>query len=701
MNARYSHLFQPLEFGFLRLKNRIIMGSMHTGLEDLYDGYRKLAAYFEERARGGVGLIITGGISPNFSGMTSPFASTLQYPWQVKKHARVTDAVHRAGGKIALQILHAGRYAYHPFSVAPSRIQSPITPFKPFSLGKWGIEKNIRDFANCARLARAAGYDGVEIMGSEGYFLHEWTVARTNQRDDKYGGSFINRIRFPLEVVRRIRLVCGPNFLLIYRISIIDLVEQGMDWDEVIQFARALEKAGVHVLNSGIGWHEARVPTIATSVPRAAFTKITKRLREAVKIPVVATNRINDPKVAETILAEGDADLVSLARPFLADPEWALKAWQGRETEINTCIACNQSCLDHIFQHKRVSCLVNPRAGHETEKFLVKSSEPKKIAVVGAGPAGLAASVFLSEKGHAVTLFEKRSEIGGQFNLAKKIPGKEEFSEALRYYLKQIELHRVNLRLGVEATVESLAEFSEVVIATGVIPREIPLQKAADPRVVSYQDLISGKVKPGKRVAVIGAGGIGFDVAEYCLAGEHLDHPELRPSLNRAEFFKEWDIDSDVKVRGGLLADQKREREKSRSSDGSDQIENDSTRKVFLLQRKKRFGETLGKTTGWIHRLNLKRHAVEMIGNISRYVRMTEEGLEIEISSADGKRVEKVLTLKVDQVVVCAGQESDQALSLRLNSLGKSFHRIGGAERAGEIDAARAIREAFDLALKI
>ena len=684
MASRYSHLFRPLDLGFLKLRNRVIMGSMHTGLEDEGDGYRKLAAYFEARAQAGVGLIITGGISPNFVGRTAPFAASLMFPWQIKKHARVTEAVHRQGGKIAMQILHAGRYAYHPFSVAPSRIKSPITPFTPWALGKWGMKAQLRDFAQCARLAKAAGYDGVELMGSEGYFLHEWISGRTNHRTDEYGGSFVNRIRYPLEVVRRIRLVCGPDFLLIYRISVLDLVEGGMPWEEVVAFARALEKAGVHILNSGIGWHEARIPTIATRVPRAAFTKITHRLRDAVKIPVVATNRINDPKVANDVLAAGDADLVSLARPFLADAEWALKAWQGREDEIATCIACNQSCLDHIFKMKRASCLVNPRAAYETERAIVRVTTPKRIAVVGAGPAGLAVSAFLGERGHAVTLFEKEGEVGGQFNLAKRVPGKEEFAEALRYYLKMIDIYRVDLRLGTVADENTLAGYDEIVFATGVVPRRIPLQKSVNSgkvSVVSYADLISGRAPVGKRVAVIGAGGIGFDVAEFCLHAGEKEHPSLEP----AAFFREWDIDAEGKFPGGMAP----------ASIDSESAH--SGRHIYLLQRKKRFGETLGKTTGWIHRLSLKRGGIEMIGEITEYVRVTDAGLEI----ARGEKGERRETLRVDQVVVCAGQESERALADRFLTAGKRAHVIGGARLAGEIDAARAIREALELAREL
>lgn len=674
MHPQFPYLFRPAPFGFVTLRNRIVMGSMHTGLEDLNDGYRKLAAYFRERAKGGAGLIITGGISPNFAGRTSPFAASLNFPWQVSKHRRITDAVHEEGGAIVMQLLHAGRYAYHPFPVAPSAIQSPISKFKPRALSQRGIESTISDFARSARYARAAGYDGVEIMGSEGYFLHEWMVPRTNHRTDEYGGSFINRIRLPLEVVKRIRLVCGPDFLIVYRIPVIDLVEQGMTFDETVQFARALEKSGVHILNSGIGWHESRVPTIATKVPRGAFVEFTRKLHGAVKIPVIATNRINTPEVAEQVLKEGSADFVSLARPFLADPAFPNKARDGKSASINTCIGCNQSCLDHIFERKRASCLVNPQAAYETERVVQPAVRRLKIAVVGAGPAGLSASTTLAARGHSVTLFEASSTIGGQFRLAREIPGKDEFAETLRYFTNRIQETGVVLKLGETASAESLAAFDEVVIASGVKPRKIALQKSQDPRVVSYPDLISGKVPVGRSIAIVGAGGIGFDVAEYCLkADERGDDYEKR----LASFFAEWGVDRTLASPGGLIAAAKPAH----------------PRKIYLLQRKEKFGTTLGKTTGWIHRAGLKKNGVEMIGQVE-YRGLWEQGLVIATPSGERK-------LEVDQIVICAGQESVTDVAEVLERGGKRPHRIGGAKLAGELDAARAIREGFLLGLEL
>lgn len=699
-HQQYPYLFTPKNFSEegkglnLRLKNRIVMGSMHTGLEDENDGYQKLAAFYEERAKGGVGLIITGGLSPNWRGKLTPFGATLMYPFQVKKHRRVTDAVHKEGGKIALQILHAGRYAYHPFSAAPSRIQSPITPFKPFALTKWGIRKTISDFARCASLAQKSGYDGVEVMGSEGYFLHEFTVHHTNKRTDEYGGSFINRIRLPLEVVRRIRLICGPNFLIIYRISLLDLISNGLQSDEIIQFARALEKAGVNILNSGIGWHEARVPTIATSVPRANFTKMTRMLKESVKIPVIASNRINTPEVAEKVLSEGDADFVSMARPMLADPEFALKAWTGRADEINTCIACNQSCLDHIFLQKRASCLVNPEAGYETERVLQEASLKKNIAVVGAGPAGLAVSIYLSRRGHQVTVFERRNEIGGQFNLAKNIPGKEEFYETIRYFKVQIERRKIKLNLNTEATETLLKEFDEVVFSSGVIPREIECLKKerenGGTRIVSYDEILSGKIKVKDKVAILGAGGIGFDMAHFVLKQNKNPNPSifLEGESARKNYFKEWKID--------FLNNKFFEKNEEKEFESNQ-------KEIYLLQRKTRFGETLGKTTGWIHRLTLRKNNVKFIGGVVQYLEMSDAGFQFLKQSKDKKSEPTLETLSVEQVIVCAGQESETSLfeAFQKKFPEKKSHLIGGALNAGEIDAARAIREALFLALKI
>lgn len=675
--SSYPHLFRPLDLGFTRLKNRLVMGSMHTGLEEERDGYRKLAAYFAERARGGVGLIVTGGIAPNFSGRLSPFAAQLSFPWQIAKHRRVTDAVHREGGKIAMQILHAGRYAYHPFSVAPSKIKSPITPFTPWKLGRFGIAKVIRDFVNCGRLAQAAGYDGVEIMGSEGYLLHQFIAPRTNTRRDEFGGSFVNRIRVPIEIVKRMRLLCGKNFIIIYRISLVDLVAGGLTWDETVQFARALEKAGVTILNTGIGWHEARIPTIATMVPRAAFTWATKKLKESVRIPLITSNRINMPEVAEEVLARGDSDLVSMARPFLADPEWALKAWTGRRDEINTCIACNQACLDHIFANQHASCLVNPQAARETELVIRPTKAKKKIGVVGAGPAGLSFAVTAAARGHDVELFEARPEIGGQFDYARRIPGKEEFNETIRYYQKMLAKTGVKVKLGHRVSAEELrlGGFDHVVMATGVLPRKVPLQKSNDPRVVTYPDLLTGKVKPASRVAIMGAGGIGFDVAEFLAAS-----PEHPTSLDVDAFLKHWGIDRSMHARGGV--------------EGVEPVRPASARKIYLLQRKKEaLGKRLGKTTGWIHRAELKNHGVEMLAGVE-YGEFDDQGFWITI---DGIRQ----CLPVDQVVVCAGQESDRRLEADLAEISARVHWIGGAFLAGELDAKRAIEQGTRLAAEI
>jgi 2,4-dienoyl-CoA reductase (NADPH2) len=676
----YPNLFKPLNVGPFELPNRIIMGSMHTGLEEGKDSYVKQAAFFGERAKGGVGLIITGGISPNFVGRVSPLASQLSWPWQVKHHEKITEAVHAYGGRIALQILHAGRYAYNPFCVAPSRIKSPISRFKPWALGKFGIKKTIHDFANTARLAKRAQYDGVEIMGSEGYFLHQFTAPRTNKRTDEYGGSFVNRIRLPLEIVRRVRLVCGPDFLIIYRISLLDLIEGGLTWDETVQFARALEKAGVNVLNTGIGWHESRIPTIMTSVPRAAFAEATHRLKPLVKVPLVAVNRINMPEVAEGILARGEADMVSLARPMLADPEWARKAWTGRRDEINTCIACNQACLDQIFERKVASCLVNPRACHETE---IKESTTKKaarVAVVGAGPAGLSFSVEAAKRGHRVTIFEQRAEFGGQFDLARKIPGKEEFNETLRYYRTMIAKHGIELLVNTEARVDVLKAggYDAVVVAAGVRPRSIPLldkaRAAKDPRVVAYDELIRGKVAPGERVAIIGAGGIGFDVAAFLAA------PRGRSlSLDPKSFFEHWGIS--YAARGGV--------------EGVKPHALSSGREIYLLQRKdERLGIRLGKTTGWAHRKQLVDQGIHMLQGV-QYGDLDATGLWID-RTVDG--VSKKEHLDVDQVVVCAGQESENRLFGELELAGLRTYLIGGAKQAGELDAKRAIEQGVRLA---
>ncbi len=680
-HQQFPHLFAKLNLGPFELPNRVVMGSMHTGLEEVKGGHERLAAYYGERAKGGVGLIITGGISPNFAGRVSPFSAQLSWAWQVKHHALVTEAVHAYGGKIVMQILHAGRYAFHPLCVAPSRLKAPINKFTPFSLGGFGIGKTIRDFTNCARLARKAGYDGVEIMGSEGYLLHQFVAPRTNRRKDEFGGSFVNRIRLPLEIVRKIRAACGPDFLLIYRLSLLDLVENGMQWEETIQFARALERVGVHVLNSGIGWHESRIPTIATMVPRAAFTEATRRIRSEIKIPVIAVNRINMPEVAEAVLARGDADLVSLARPMLADPEWTRKAWTGRRDEINTCIACNQACLDQIFEGKVATCLVNPRAANETLIPNTRAKKSRRVAVVGAGPAGLACAVEAARLGHSVTLYEGRSDIGGQFDLARRIPGKEEFVETIRYFRTQISLLGITLRLNHSVTADELlapaSAFEAVIVAAGVRPRVIPLLAEArargDSRVVAYDELLLGKVKPGSRVAVIGAGGIGFDVATFLLAPA--DHSL---SLTPAGFFKHWGIR--YEARGGV--------------EGIKPEAQGSGRKVYLLQRKdEKLGIRLGKTTGWIHRKMLADQGVTMMAGVT-YGAYASAGLEIT-------RGGKSDVLDVDQIVICAGQESENRLFSELTARGAPVFIIGGAAEAGELDAKRAISQGVHLAAEL
>jgi 2,4-dienoyl-CoA reductase (NADPH2) len=670
----YPNLLAPLDLGFVTLPNRVLMGSMHTGLEDRARDYDKLAAYFAERARGGAGLMVTGGIAPNFAGSLAPFASELAWRWQVARHRKVTRAVHTEGGRICMQILHAGRYAYQPFSVAPSRIKSPITPFTPRALTTRGVEKQIGDFVRCAELARDAGYDGVEIMGSEGYFINQFLAARTNRRLDAWGGSFEKRMRLAVEIVARTRQRLGRDFILIYRLSMLDLVEGGSDWAEVCTLAKAVEAAGATLINTGIGWHEARVPTIATSVPRAAFTWVTRRLKAEVRIPLVAVNRINMPEVAESILAAGDADMVSMARPLLADPEWVRKAASGRSDEINTCIACNQACLDQIFVKQRASCLVNPRACRETELVITPTAQPKRIAVVGAGPAGLAAAVTAAQRGHQVTLFEAAVEIGGQFNMAKRIPGKEEFHETLRYYRRQLQLASVTVVLGspVDAKALIAGGFSQVILATGVLPRDPGISGMPHPKALSYVDVLLRSRPVGKRVAVVGAGGIGFDVAEF------LVQETLSPSVDRDRFLREWGVDVDYRAAGGLMAPEPAP----------------PAREVWLLQRKLgRLGAGLGKTTGWIHRAALRAKQVHMLGGVS-YERIDDAGLHIRV---DGE----ARVLAVDNVVICAGQQSCRTLAAPLAAAGLPVHVIGGARLAAELDARRAIDEATRLAASI
>lgn len=671
----YPHLFAPLDLGHVVLPNRILMGSMHTGLEDKAADFDKLAGYFAERARGGVGLMVTGGIAPSIRGWLKPFGARLSMPWHVACHRKLTGAVHAEGGSICMQILHAGRYGYHPLSVAPSRIKSPITPFTPKALSARGVEHTIRDFVRSAELAREAGYDGVEVMGSEGYLINQFIAARTNQRNDAWGGDdAVRRMRFPVEIVRRTREAVGRDFIIIYRLSMLDLVEGGQSWDEIVALAKAIEAAGASIINTGIGWHEARVPTVVTSVPRAGFAWVTKKLKGEVSIPLIATNRINMPDVAERVLADGDADMVSMARPLLADPEWADKARSGRGERINTCIACNQACLDHVFQNKRASCLVNPRACHETELKIEPAPRPKRIAVVGAGPAGMACAATLAERGHAVTLIDKSAEIGGQFNYAKRIPGKEEFHETLRYFRHRLADAGVELKLGHEADAASLkaAGHDEVVIATGVMPRKVRFPGSDDPRVLGYLDVLARNRPVGSRVAIIGAGGIGFDMAEFLV--EH----QPSSATDVARWSREWGVDTQLSQRGGLLKPQPEA----------------PLRQIWLLQRSEgRPGARLNKTTGWVHRAALKARHVTMLGKVS-YERFDDQGLHVVVEG-------KPQILPVDSVVICAGQEPDRRLADAMAALGVAVRVIGGADVAAELDAKRAIDQGTRLACKL
>jgi 2,4-dienoyl-CoA reductase (NADPH2) len=672
----YPHLFSPITLAGVTLPNRVLMGSMHTGLEDKAAHFPRLAAYFAERARGGVGLMVTGGFAPNIEGWLSPFGSRLATHRAARDHRVITEAVHREGGLIALQILHSGRYGYQPLSVAPSRIRSPITPFTPRALSAAGVERQIRAFVRCATLAREAGYDGVEVMGSEGYFINQFLVTLTNKRDDRWGGPYEQRMQLPVEIVSRVREAVGKDFILIYRISLIDLVPDGQDWSEVAQLARAIEGAGASMLNSGIGWHEARIPTIATSVPRAAFTWLARKLKGEVSIPVCASNRINTPEIAEAVLASGDADFVSMARPLLADPDFVRKAATGRAASINTCIACNQACLDHTFANELASCLVNPRACHETELVVRPVTAVRRIAVVGAGPAGLAAATTLAERGHAVTLFDSAPTIGGQFNLAKLIPGKEEFEETLRYFGERLRETGVTLRLGTPATADILVagSFDEVLLATGVVPRDPQIPGQDHPSVVSYLEVLNGSRAVGRRVAIIGAGGIGFDVAEF------LAHDGPSTALDRDAWRREWGVGDPSEARGGVA--------------GVRAQPAPPAREIMLLQRKAgKPGAGLGKTTGWIHRTALKMKRVQMLGGV-RYDRIDDAGLHITIA-------DQPQTLAVDTVVLCTGQEPRRDLLAPLEAAGLKVQLIGGADVAAELDAKRAIRQATLLALSL
>ncbi|WP_028388089.1 NADPH-dependent 2,4-dienoyl-CoA reductase [Legionella fairfieldensis] len=665
-NTPFKAIFQPLDLGFTQLKNRLLMGSMHTGLEEDKEGLQRLAAFYRERAQAGVALIVTGGIAPNRAGRLAPFAAKLTSGKEQQRHELVTHTVHEAGGKIALQILHAGRYGYHPFIVAPSSLKSPISPFTPWAMSRRRILKTIGHFARCARLAQEAGYDGVEIMGSEGYLINQFIVTHTNQRQDEWGGNFTNRMRFPVSIVRAVREAVGKNFIIIYRLSMVDLIADGSSWEEVVLLAQAIEQAGATLINTGIGWHEARIPTIATMVPAGAFTPITQRLKPEINIPVITSNRINTPELANSLLEEGVADMVSMARPFLADAQFVEKARLGESKAINVCIACNQACLDRIFVNKTASCLVNPRACNETELVYQTVHYPKQIAVVGAGPAGLAFAAVAAERGHQVTLFEKSAVLGGQFNLAKNIPGKEEFHHTINYFTYQLQKFNVDIRLKTSPELEVLKKFDEVVLATGITPRVPDIKGLDHEKVMNYIELIQGQKTAGKRVAIIGAGGIGFDVAEWLTHEKH-EHPQ--------QFYDEWGIDIQTKYRGGIKKPQI----------------SPSTREIYLLQRKhEKPGKRLGKTTGWIHRLSLKHKQVKMLSGVS-YECIDDEGLHIRIH-------EKPQVLKVDSIVICAGQNELRDLFEPLKEAGRAVHLIGGAYKALELDARHAIDQACRLA---
>ena len=671
-SSAYPHLLAPLDLGFTRLKNRVIMGSMHTGLEEAKNGFERLAAYYAERARGGVGLIVTGGISPNQQGLTFSGAAALDKADKVAQHRLVTDAVHQAGSKICMQILHTGRYAYSPNAIAPSAIKAPINAFTPKAVSSEEIEQQIEDFAYSAKLAQQAGYDGVEIMGSEGYFLNQFIVTRTNQRDDEWGGSYDNRTRLAIEVVKRVRAAVGEKFIIIYRLSMLDLVPEGSNLSEVIQLGKAIEQAGASIINTGIGWHEARIPTIATKVPRAAFTWVTHAVRKHLTVPVITSNRINTPEVAERVLANGDADLISMARPFLADPEFVNKAAANQAERINTCIGCNQACLDHVFNGKTSSCLVNPRACEETRIIIAPTQAIKTIAIVGAGPAGLACAVTAAERGHKVTLYDAASEIGGQFNIAKRIPGKEEFSETLRYFEVRLKELNVEVKLNTSLTTQALNQMQvdELVLATGVSPRQLALPGHNHAKVLNYLEVIKG-LNVGPKVAIIGAGGIGFDVAEFLTHGTH------EPSTNVTQFMSQWGIDMTMQARGGV-------------AEIPQNIEA-SPREIYLLQRKtSKVGAGLGKTTGWVHRTGLQQKKVNMLAGCE-YQAIDDQGLHLTVGG-------EAQVLDVDHIIVCAGQDPNQSLS---QGLERPYHLIGGAQKASQLDAKRAIRQGTLLAIEL
>ena len=670
MSTAYPHLLAPLDLGFTTLPNRVIMGSMHVGLEEAPNGFERMAAFYADRARGGVGLIVTGGIAPNEEARPYPGGALLVNEEQAAQHRLITDAVHEAGGRIAMQILHFGRYAYHPDLVAPSPIQAPISPFPPRELSDADIERTIEDYVRCARLAQQAGYDGVEIMGSEGYLINEFIARQTNKRTDGWGGDYANRMRFPVEIVRRVRQAVGTDFILIYRLSMLDLVPEGSTFEEVVELALAIQDAGATILNTGIGWHEARIPTIATMVPRGAYAWVTRKLMGSVSIPLVTSNRINTPEKAESLLAQGYADLVSMARPFLADADFVAKAAAGAPEAINTCIGCNQACLDHTFAMKLTSCLVNPRACHETELVIAPTTTPKRIAVVGSGPAGLAAATTAASRGHSVTLYEAADRIGGQLNVAREIPGKQEFDETMRYFAHELDRHGVDVRTGTRISVADLmdAAYDEVILATGVTPRVPAIAGLDHPKVLGYLDVLRDKAPVGQRVAVLGAGGIGFDVAEFLTDGG-------ADATDVGEFLRVWGIDGEHRTPGGL----------------AEPVREAAPREVTLMQRKDtKLGAGLGKTTGWIHRTELKNRGVRFVAGVT-YDRVDDEGLHFRIGETEH-------VLDVDNVVLCTGQEPDRTLLDALVDAGISTHVIGGADVAAELDAKRAIDQGTRLA---